>query len=711
MCYDATPCSPLYSESPLTHIYFSEYPPQHPRFREERLTFEQFSERYVRITGKRFVYSDSLWYPATWQVSNKVDKAATTYQNIKSEALAGYRERLLIAYIDPKVGFGLFARESISLNSIVTLYGGNIVNCTDIESTSVNSYYASYYVSLKEDGTKKTFSAYDAVSSDPKNTQFMVDANEKGGMARFIQHFPLFGELLNLITDHHDLPLEAIACQNVEAETVFFAGVPVIAVAAMREIRKYEQIGYTYRQKYWKAKGINPELFDQHGNVISRERYRYVNSSRIPTHLLTRLNHYIAIPQRDYLVRQNVLGPAFGPLPLSLHTFAIKVRSQLHQFHDIQIELFYTHPDNQNQLSLLVIFPSKYILFVNKLILPLSDTQPKFKIMSIDDKASSERTTHLTIQNFEKEIELQKNFLILLEKLKVKLPNYPVLYIKHLDPTGLNQVLVNYRAYQPHLLPIMARGNSWFNAVIQLAANRPYNVLCEFAEILALLPARKNVADDSTPVAMLNCRLDKFARENGYKEIYETAVVDFYQMIGSIPTASTIHGTQLQILEKLVLTKNNIQSVDFTPSVPFDKFIELIRTHGPLYCRGYLGAIQYTTPATCKFSQFMGIYIFQHPAGTLKASPENVTDIVIVGAGTVPIGTATSNLVYYLDPSADCDPSEMLSCIPKLRVMSYKAFCERLLNHSILGEDNNEYLFASSCYGFLQDQNKNTLIG
>jgi hypothetical protein len=691
---------PLYPESPLTHIYYSDYPPQHPSFREETLTSEQFSERYVRITGKRFFYSDSLWYPATWQVSNKVNKERTTHQDIKPETLTHYRERLLIAYIHPKVGFGLFARESISIGSIVTLYGGNIINFTDTKHLSLDTYYLSYDVSLKEDGTKKTFVPLDAI---PHDTKFIVDAYERGGVGRFIQHFPLPTELTDLITCHDDLPPESIACENVDVRTVSLGEIPVIAVTARRLIKKHEQIGYSYGESYWKSKYIKPELFDQHGNVISRERYSYLKTQSFRRSEIKKMLN-IFLPHREDLVRHNILEPAYGPLPLSLDTFAIKVRTRLDQFHDIKIQLFYTDPDNRDQLSLLLKFPQQYRRFVEITLSPLGDINSKLSILYPQDHG----TYSVIVKSFKADVKLQDDFLKLLGKLTVKLPDYPVLYINHPDATQLNQVLVNYRTYQPPLLAIMAQGHSWFNAVVQLVANHPYDVLCEFAEILALLPARKNIPDDSTPIAMLCCRLNEFARKNGYSKICETAVVDFYQMIGSIPSASTIHAIQLQILEKLVLTKNNILSIDFTPSDPFEKFIKLIRTHGPMYCRGYLGATQYTTPAICKFSQFMGTYIFQHPAGTLKATLENVTDIVIVGAGTVLINTATSNLVYYLDPSADCDPHEIFSCIPKLRVMSYKALCERILNHSILGEENHEYLFASRCYGFLQSQN--TLI-
>lgn len=258
-----------------------------------------------------FKYSENIWISE--EISNHNFGHNPNNQNewikISSYALNPLNDKLVICYINEKVGYGVFAKEIIKAGTIVALYSGEI-----IPRSSATSNYG---MAIK----------------GGNNDCFAVDSKNIGGIARFIQHMPFstkrvvnfiknsdldsffprlfangilldeetvkrlrkienvdqimknekFSESLEEINKDIDEEIKTItffenienvlACANIKQYCILYNQKPVVFYEACIDIQPGEQLGVTYNQNYWLTRNIFPELFYLDGGIIPSNKY------------------------------------------------------------------------------------------------------------------------------------------------------------------------------------------------------------------------------------------------------------------------------------------------------------------------------------------------------------------------------------------------------------------------------------------------------
>lgn len=142
----------------------------------KRIPIESFMAIYQDKGYKPFKYTETIWYDHSYKsmlarkhlAQNESDLAHSVNVPKSLQPLlcnpTTFTDKLIISYIDSKVGFGVFARETIALNQIICLYSGWF--------TAIGS--CAYSLSIP-----KIF---------PLDWQ--INAEEFGGIGRFFCHMP-----------------------------------------------------------------------------------------------------------------------------------------------------------------------------------------------------------------------------------------------------------------------------------------------------------------------------------------------------------------------------------------------------------------------------------------------------------------------------------------------------------------------------------------
>ena len=121
------------------------------------------------------------------------------------------RDKIYVRWIDPSLGYGVFASENIPALTYIGEYTG-VVKLRRKRKTYLNDYIFSYV-------------------AGPKTSPFVIDAKEKGNFTRFINH-----------------SLEP----NLTSRWVIAKGVTRIIVFSNQFIPKGNQLTYDYGVNYWK---------------------------------------------------------------------------------------------------------------------------------------------------------------------------------------------------------------------------------------------------------------------------------------------------------------------------------------------------------------------------------------------------------------------------------------------------------------------------
>ncbi|GAB4393935.1 MAG: hypothetical protein Tsb005_14290 [Gammaproteobacteria bacterium] len=217
---------------------------------------------------------------------------------------------LAICKMDDQAGYGLFALEDIALGTLITIYSGEY---------AINSEGSAYTLS-------------------------QTNATNIGGMARFMQHLPIIPythvnflcqstrnpqlyalinnlevktaqdrlndtdyiqdelEMIFYVAENHPEHYDSyqltdiepsikpsIADSNIFYKIIEINSIEVIAMFAMRDIKKNEILGFSYGTHYWENHPtINqPLLFDKQGNTIAKSALKFA----IPQKHVTNLSH------------------------------------------------------------------------------------------------------------------------------------------------------------------------------------------------------------------------------------------------------------------------------------------------------------------------------------------------------------------------------------------------------------------------------------
>jgi hypothetical protein len=177
-------------------------------------------------------------------------KLAKAGFDLRMAAISDNVDKLCIAYINSAVGYGVFAREAIPANCVIALYSGVIRPVKDPH--------------LFEGGD------YEFALKSGEATAASVDAEEYGGLARFIQHIP---DKNDYRFASHINP-DQVAGINLKISICLFAHVPILFLETKKSVKPGEQLGFNYSlDAYWSEISISPSLFDIFGGIINQDDY------------------------------------------------------------------------------------------------------------------------------------------------------------------------------------------------------------------------------------------------------------------------------------------------------------------------------------------------------------------------------------------------------------------------------------------------------
>ncbi len=171
-------------------------------------------------------------------------------------------ENVCIAFIDSKVGYGVFATRKIKKGMLVCIYSGEIGSIFDKNLKGLEHGYV--------------------------NTQFCFKQTMSRGIASFLQHFPIDPKASKSENKKETMQEESeiyftqfisdevrqkLATVNLDKEYLIYNGIPLVAFVANRDIEAGEQLGIKYGLHYWRAIKIHPEFFEKSGAVIPKQYY------------------------------------------------------------------------------------------------------------------------------------------------------------------------------------------------------------------------------------------------------------------------------------------------------------------------------------------------------------------------------------------------------------------------------------------------------
>lgn len=221
------------------HIYFS------ISFKQKALEcihIKQFNEYISNVKQFIFQYQDKVSLDAILTIDNLAETmdASLLYQsNVHVEQFCLQRDSLElfeVRYINQVVGFGVFAREKIKKNSVITHYCGVLVP-TNIVNKSC------------------------AYTMTPKGLNLHLDARQYGNISRFINHAPQ-------TTCRYQRKLQSkIATANIDVDYVYSQGHYFVEFRACRDIEIGEQLLSNYGEYY----DASPQLvlFENNGRAMS----------------------------------------------------------------------------------------------------------------------------------------------------------------------------------------------------------------------------------------------------------------------------------------------------------------------------------------------------------------------------------------------------------------------------------------------------------
>lgn len=156
-------------------------------------------------------------------------------------------------------GYGVFANERILKSTIVAIYTGRLLPMHAYQYGTENHYM------VQCETRSILFSEFEHLSAEEIKINFdkpshcIIDSISIGNYSSFFQHLPY----------DKDLPAQpnfnSIATANLFTHGITYKGYPCYFFTALRDIEKYEQVGFSYGYDYWLLKQQKPVLFTKDG--------------------------------------------------------------------------------------------------------------------------------------------------------------------------------------------------------------------------------------------------------------------------------------------------------------------------------------------------------------------------------------------------------------------------------------------------------------
>ena len=207
-----------------------------------------------------------------WKDNNLQGSYYTYYWGYKTDPYI--YPAVVICYINPKVGYGLFAMEDINYNDIIAEYTGKYVKADE-----------------------KTMLSFIPYGWGFDNMDF-IDAKDQGNVARFVLSLPM-----SSVYDFFDIDVNEIAFANalgVSATNIKDENDQRIIFVATENIKQFEQIGVDYGLGYWSCSMLDPELFYKNGDMIPKNKYKSLNED---IYLIDKLTNELICAEKDYVIK------------------------------------------------------------------------------------------------------------------------------------------------------------------------------------------------------------------------------------------------------------------------------------------------------------------------------------------------------------------------------------------------------------------------
>lgn len=155
-------------------------------------------------------------------------------------------EKLLVCYMDPECGWGLFAKDHITKGTIICVFTGIVKLENEIKSTDGESVFIS------------------GMTSDDR--YLIVDGTNCGNITKFLQHLPKQDQIIKYKFDSDIDPLE-IATENVTLTIISaLSGLQTAIYIATEDIPPNTIVGCAYRESFWENR--KPLFFKKNGTIL-----------------------------------------------------------------------------------------------------------------------------------------------------------------------------------------------------------------------------------------------------------------------------------------------------------------------------------------------------------------------------------------------------------------------------------------------------------
>jgi hypothetical protein len=128
------------------------------------------------------------------------------------EVQKGFRQKIVLRWIDEQIGFGIFAAQKIPSCTFIGEYTG-VIKEVDAKATKDNYYCVKY------------------TTWDIRRRKFTIDAQKSGNFTRFINHS---------------------VTPNLGLQSIYWCGLPRMVLVSLQEIEEGAQLTFDYGNLFWK---------------------------------------------------------------------------------------------------------------------------------------------------------------------------------------------------------------------------------------------------------------------------------------------------------------------------------------------------------------------------------------------------------------------------------------------------------------------------
>lgn len=284
----------------LTKIPYMENPPAKGG-EIKYLTLDGFKEKFNCEYTEGIVVKDAKKRPSAIEADFKDSRAKAAYERMLNPL-----DSLVICKMSDKMGHGLFTTKDISVGTVICLYAGEYnpdsteiaYSCEDIDAAKYGGFarfmqhqpiskegHLHYLMQCLKDSS--LLAIHENITQEQAEsllTDSKFVAQKTQAYKKEVEKNHIWGEYnFSKIKFNKNTLANEIAQSNVFYENTEVAGVQVITMIAMRDIKANESIGFSYGSMYWRHPSFknSPVLFTKFGDVIPSNNHYKVESTTL----------------------------------------------------------------------------------------------------------------------------------------------------------------------------------------------------------------------------------------------------------------------------------------------------------------------------------------------------------------------------------------------------------------------------------------------